>query len=144
MTTEESAQELAKKFAAKGTKIQTKLEKALEMAGVFVASKAKSAGYVPVDTGMLRNSIANRVRAISGRITAQVGTAAEYAAYQEYGTGIYAEGGGGRHGGWYYTTPDGMLHFTMGNRPKKFLRRALDDSRDTVIKIITQKTREEL
>ena len=112
---QKQAEELAAKFADKGRKLQTDLEKGLGAAGMFVRDKAKSVGYVPVHLGLLRNSITNRVRKIKGTVTGEVGTGVEYAAYQEFGTSKMPAANGGRG----------------------YLRVALDDSKNTVQAIIT-------
>lgn len=109
------AEELAAKFADKGRKLQTELEKALNAAGLFVVGAAKK--ITPVDTGLLRNSITNRViyRKAVDTVTAEIGTSTEYAAFQEFGTKKMPAANGGRG----------------------FLRVALDDSKNTVQAIIT-------
>lgn len=57
-----------------------KIPQALTAMGLVAESHAK--GYCPVDTGRLRNSIAN---AVSGN-AAYIGTNVEYAAFVELGT----------------------------------------------------------
>lgn len=132
------AAELVKAFNAKGKEIETSLDVAMNAASLFVAGAAKK--ITPVDTSLLRNSITNRVKKIKGRTTGEVGTSNEYAAYREFGTGIYAEGGKGRKTPWFVPLEDGGF-WTKGmkaaNGGRGFLRVALDDSKNTVQAIIT-------
>ena len=93
---------------------------AMEKAALIVEGQAKL--LTPVDTGGLRDSIDHQVDNDDGKITGKIGSPLDYAIYQEFGTGEFAENGAGRKGGWGYTTPDGSKHFTMGTKPKKMLR----------------------
>ena len=110
---QKQAEELAKAFKVKGIELESSLSKAMNAAGLFVSGAAKKLS--PVDTGLLRNSITNRVRKIKGTVTGEVGTNTEYAAYQEFGTSKMPAANGGRG----------------------YLRVALDDSKNTVQAIIT-------
>ena len=55
----------------------------------------------PVDRGRLRSSIAHEVDKGKPPLWARVGTNLEYAPYMEFGTGIFAEGDGGKGGAHY-------------------------------------------
>jgi hypothetical protein len=83
----------------------------------------------PVDTSALKGSIHPHViEADADHVIDDVGAEVEYAPYIEYGTGIYAESGQGRKGGWRYRDPHGNWHFTMGGKPQPFVRpTALED-----------------
>lgn len=74
--------------------------------------------YVP--TGRLMNSITHQV--VEQEDAVYIGSNVFYAKYVELGTGIYADGGGGRQTPWAYMGNDGKLHFTHGMRPKHFLK----------------------
>lgn len=76
-------------------------------------------------TGNLRNSITHVVD--DGETTVYIGTYNEYAIYVELGTGIYAEGGGGRPTPWVYQDAHGRWHWTRGNKAQPFLKPALED-----------------
>lgn len=56
-----------------------------------------------------------------------IGTDSEYGAYVELGTGIYAEGGGGRPTPWVYQDAKGNWHYTRGNKAQPFLKPAAAD-----------------
>lgn len=85
-------------------------------------------GGPAVQTGMLRNSISAR---ISAPDEAQVAPSAEYATYVEYGTGIYAEGGGGRDTPWtYQDAKSGKFIRTVGSHPHPFMRPAYEAGRE--------------
>ena len=60
-----------------------------------------------------------------------IGTDVEYGVYQELGTGIYAEGGGGRPTPWVYQDAKGNWHYTRGNKAHPFLKPALADHTQT-------------
>lgn len=106
------------------------VEAALEAMGTQCESHAKSnltrAGRV--DTGALRNSIAHQV--VPGEQAVYVGSNLEYAIYNEVGTGIYAEGGGGRKDPWIYQDDKGEWHRTVGMKPTHFLKNAVADHSD--------------
>lgn len=86
--------------------------------------------------GFLINSISNTVKVEKDRAMAYVGTNNEYAPYHEMGTGIYAEGGGGRQTPWSYKDRHGEWHTTRGIRPTHFLKNAIADHIDEYKAII--------
>lgn len=108
--------------------LQDKAEAALEACGNQAVSHAKSniteAGRV--DTGDMRKSLTHQVR--MGEKTVYVGTNIEYAIYNEFGTGIYVEGGKGRQTPWAYTDNQGVTHWTRGMKPIHFLKRAISEN----------------
>jgi HK97 gp10 family phage protein len=111
------------------------IEKALTKCALIVEGSAKA--MAPVALGALRDTISHKVDINpDGRSVAEVGSPLEYAIYQEFGTGEFAENGRGRKGGWAYKTPDGEWHFTYGSRPQKFLRPAFEQNGENIEKII--------
>lgn len=103
--------------------IHAALLRGLEKIGLVAEGYAKK--LCPVDTGNLRNSITHVVD--EQEPAAIIGTDNEYAAYVELGTGIYAEGGGGRPTPWVYQDANGNWHYTRGNKAKPFLKPAAAD-----------------
>ena len=99
------------------------LLRGLEKCGLVAEGYAKK--LCPVDTGNLRNSISHTVD--EQEPAAIIGTNNEYAAYVELGTGIYAEGGGGRPTPWVYQDVEGNWHYTHGQKPQPFLKPAVAD-----------------
>lgn len=97
--------------------------RALEKCGLVAEGYAKK--LCPVDTGNLRNSITHMVD--EQEPAAIIGTDSEYGAYVELGTGIYAEGGGGRPTPWVYQDAKGNWHYTRGNKAQPFLKPAAAD-----------------
>ena len=92
---------------------------------------------VPKDTGELGRSITSEVNVAGDPITGIVYTPLEYAPYVEYGTGLFAEAGNGRKDvPWHYQDDEGEWHSTSGQRPKPFLRPALDENREQIIRIL--------
>lgn len=103
--------------------IHAALLRGLEKIGLVAEGYAKK--LCPVDTGNLRNSITHVVD--EQEPAAIIGTNNEYAAYVELGTGIYAEGGGGRPTPWVYQDAKGNWHYTRGNKAQPFLKPAAAD-----------------
>lgn len=103
--------------------IKAALLRGLEKIGLVAEGYAKK--LCPVDTGNLRNSITHVVD--EQEPAAIIGTDNEYAAYVELGTGIYAEGGGGRPTPWVYQDAKGNWHYPRGNKAQPFLKPAAAD-----------------
>lgn len=103
--------------------IHAALLRGLEKIGLVAEGYAKK--LCPVDTGNLRNSITHVLD--EQEPAAIIGTDNEYAAYVELGTGIYAEGGGGRPTPWVYQDAKGNWHYTRGNKAQPFLKPAAAD-----------------
>jgi len=103
--------------------IKAALLRGLEKCGLVAEGYAKK--LCPVDAGNLRNSITHVVD--EQEPAAIIGTDNEYAAYVELGTGIYAEGGGGRPTPWVYQDAKGNWHYTRGNKAQPFLKPAAAD-----------------
>ena len=114
------------------------IEAALEAIGQQAVSHAKAnvteAGRV--NTGALRNGISHEVD--SGEGAVYIGTNAAHAAFNELGTGIYLEGGGGRQTPWSYQDAAGNWHRTRGMRPIHFLKNAAADHTDEYMAIAKQ------
>lgn len=106
--------------------------RALERCGLVGEGYAKD--LAPVDTGRGRNSISHKVD--ESEPAAYIGTNLDYMIYQELGTGIYAEGGGGRPTPWVYQDAQGNWHWTRGNRAHPFLKPAVADHPQTYSNII--------
>lgn len=107
--------------------IKAALLRGLEKCGLVAEGYAKK--LCPVDTGNLRNSITHVVD--EQEPAAIIGTDSEYGAYVELGTGIYAEGGGGRPTPWVYQDAKGNWHYTRGNKAHPFLKPAIADHTQT-------------
>lgn len=112
--------------------IKAALLRGLEKCGLVAEGYAKK--LRPVDTGNLRNSITHMID--EREPAAIIGTNNEYAAYVELGTGIYAEGGGGRPTPWVYQDAKGNWHYTRGNKAQPFLKPAVAEHADKYREII--------
>lgn len=108
------------------------VEKALEKCGLVAEGYAKK--LAPVDTGNLRNSISHKVDPEEPAV--YIGSNSLYAAYQEFGTGIYTEGG--RDTPWVYKDEKGNWHWTRGNKAQPFLKPAVADHARQYRQIIEQ------
>lgn len=98
--------------------------KALETIGRVAERYAKE--LCPTDTSRLKNSISHQV----DDDTVYVGTNVEYAPYVEFGTGKFAEGGGGRPTPWSYQDDKGNWHTTNGMKPQPYLKPAIENHLD--------------
>ncbi len=114
--------------------LQKTVEKSLTKAGLIIKSDASL--LVPINTGHLKGSIRKAVKLDDEETKVYVGTNVEYAYYVEFGTGEFAEKGNGRKGGWLYKTPDGEVHFTHGQKPKSFIRRAFRNRKQEVVEML--------
>lgn len=110
----------------------------LKAAALAIQSQAKA--LVPVNTSNLKTSINHKVQVSS--LEAYVGTNADYAVYVEFGTGEFAENGNGRKGGWVYIDPSGKTHFTMGMKPKPYLRPAYRKNKKALKQLLNKYLKE--
>ena len=86
-----------------------------------------------VDTGKTKGSWEHRVD--ENTMTAEVGSRYKNALWEELGTGIYALNGDGRKDvPWFYKTPDGKGHLTVGKKPRRALFRAYTSLKNPIIK----------
>lgn len=126
------------KFVDNSGKVLSEMERvaraALTEASLVITAQAKV--LAPHDTGDLRDSIKHQLDGSDTEVKSKIGSPLDYAIYQEFGTGEFAENGAGRKGGWAYTKPDGSRHFTMGTTPKKFLRTSFIKNKGRVRDII--------
>ena len=91
----------------------------------------------PKGNGELRRSIESRVEFIGGDCVGVVSTPLEYAPYVEFGTGLFAEDGNGRQDvPWNYQDEKGEWHSTRGQKPQPYLRPALQDNRENILRIL--------
>lgn len=87
-------------------------------------------------TGALQRSIESEVRNEGGNIVGVVYTTLEYAPYVEFGTGLFAEGGGRTDVPWHYQDDKGEWHSTSGQKPRPFLRPALNENREQITRLL--------
>lgn len=99
--------------------LQSACLRALERMGQQVEGYAID--LVPVDTGMLQNSLTHKV--VPSELTVYAGSNMEYAAYVELGTGKYYSGG--RDTPWVYQDAKGNWHLTHGQRAQPYLKPAI-------------------
>lgn len=112
---------------------EEQISRALGRACALIEREAKK--KAPKDTGALRRSITSEVEGLEGTVF----TPLQYAPYVEYGTGLFAEGGGGRTDvPWCYQDDEGNWHTTSGQHPQPFMRPALDENVDKILEIIAE------
>jgi HK97 gp10 family phage protein len=110
-----------------------KIKSAMGISCALVEGTAKQ--NARKDTGALRNSIKSEVKINGNEIKGIIYTPLEYAPYVEFGTGLFAEKGNGRKTGWAYEDEKtGKTIWTRGQRPKPFLRPALFENKNKIIK----------
>lgn len=112
------------------------LKRAMGKACAVVERKAKE--KAPKDTGELRRSITSEVEVNSGEVEGIVFTPLEYAPYVEYGTGLFAEQGGRKDVPWHYQDDKGEWHTTSGQHPQPYMRPALTESREEILRILKE------
>ncbi len=112
------------------------LEAALGKACALVEGEARK--KAPKGNGELRRSITSKVENRGGELVGVVYTPLEYAPYVEYGTGLFAEEGGRKDVPWHYQDDEGEWHSTSGQRPQPFMRPALNENREKIIKILKE------
>lgn len=110
--------------------------RALEKCGLTAEGYAKTnlTNNGSVDTGNLRNSITHQVD--EEELAAYIGSAVEYSAYVELGTGEHYPGG--RPTPWVYQDAKGNWHYTRGNPAKPYLKPAVADHQQTYRNIIEE------
>ena len=126
----EGSEELVKLFEK--LESQEQLDSALGKACALVEKSAKE--KAPKDTGELRRSITSKVENNEGIIF----TPLEYAPYVEYGTGLFAEEGGRKDTPWWYQDDKGEWHSTSGQKPQPFMRPALDENREDILRVLKE------
>lgn len=93
-----------------------------------------------VDTGRTKASWEHKVD--GNKLEAQVGSRYQNAIWEEFGTGIYAEGGKGRKDvPWTYKDAKDKWHKTKGKKPRKPFRNAYDSMKNKLIKSAQRKFR---
>ena len=108
------------------------IERSLGECCALVEAEAKK--KAPKDTGELRRSITSKVEDMKGIIF----TPLEYAPYVEYGTGLFAESGGRMDVPWCYEDDKGVWHSTSGMKPQPYMRPALDENREEILRILVR------
>ena len=111
---------------------ETNISAAIGKACALDEGEAKK--KAPKDTGALRRSISSTVKGTEGIVF----TPLEYAPYVEYGTGLFAEKGGRKNVPWYYKDEEGKWHITSGQHPHPYMRPALNENREEVLRLIKE------
>ncbi len=126
----EGIEELVKKLEkiSSGESLETSLGKACALVEASAKKKA------PKGEGDLRRSITSKVQDGQGIVF----TPLEYAPYVEYGTGLFAENGGRKDVPWYYKDEEGKWWKTSGQHPSPYMRPALSENRDKIIKLLKE------
>ena len=94
----------------------------------------------PKNTGELRRSITSKVDVGASEVTGVIFTPLEYAPYIEYGTGLFAENGGRKDVPWNYQDDEGNWHSTSGMKPQPYMRPALNENREEILRILKEGT----
>lgn len=111
------------------------MDERMERACIYVEGQAKErCRDVAMDDGQLVQSITHEVEQDEHGVTGYIGSNVEYAPYVHQGTGLYAVNGDGRQDvPWHYQAADGQWHTTSGQKPRPFLRDAIDGSREQIL-----------
>lgn len=108
------------------------VQRALGKCCALVERSAKQ--KAPKGNGELRRSITSKVEGDTGTVF----TALEYAPYVEYGTGLFAEEQGRQDVPWHYKDDKGEWHTTSGMPPQPYMRPALNENRQTIVRILKE------
>ena len=101
------------------------LEVAVQAGAVVIQNEAKR--LVPKRTRTLARSITiEPAKVTDTRVEYHIGPQEPYGKWVEFGTGIHAEGGGGRQTPWRFKAGDGSWVTTRGTRPQPYMRPAFD------------------
>lgn len=92
----------------------------------------------PKGSGELRRSITSKVEQEGSEVVGTVYTTLEYAPYVEFGTGLFAESGGRKDVPWHYKDDEGNWHTTSGQKPQPFMRPALQENREQIVRILKE------
>lgn len=109
---------------------------ALGRACALVERTAKE--KAPKGTGELKRSITSKVVDDNGEMIGLIYTPLEYAPYVEFGTGLFAENGGRKDVPWNYKDDEGNWHSTSGMPPSPYMRPALYENREEIIRILKE------
>ena len=112
------------------------VRQALGRACALVERAAKE--KAPKGTGELRRSIASKIEEDGDDLVGVVYTPLEYAPYVEFGTGLFAENGGRLDVPWNYKDDEGNWHSTSGMPPRPYLRPALNENREEIVRILKE------
>lgn len=118
-------------------KIVLEEKRKMNTACLIVERQAKQ--DCPVDTGVLSASITHEVEMSVSEIVGRIGSNLEIAPYVHNGTGIYAIDGNGRKTPWTYVVKAGKYkggHYTVGQRPKPFLKYAVLFNMDKIMRTL--------
>lgn len=122
-----------------GTKKELKKIIANRMDKAVEELKTRAVDNAPHDSGDLRRSVHASVKIKRKKIVGIVGFNIVYAVYVHQGTGRYASDGKGRKTPWAYEIKSGPkkgVYFTYGQKPNPFLKRALDEKRSDIKRIL--------
>ena len=114
----------------------TNVRDSLKKACALVEGEAKK--KAPKGNGELRRSITSEVKQDATEMYGIVFTPLEYAPYVEFGTGLFAENGGRKDVPWNYQDDEGNWHSTSGMKPQPYLRPALNENREEIIRILKE------
>lgn len=117
------------------TAIEDAIQAGLEEAGAEFVTQAQRNSRV--DTGDTKRSFDHKV---DGH-TVYVGSNAENAIWEEFGTGIHAEDGSGRKKPWRYQDHRGNWHTTSGKKGTKALTKALQSKTPVAKTLVEEKLR---
>lgn len=123
-------------FFKKLDELTSKAEQEEQMGKACALVERAAKEKAPKDTGELRRSITSRVETNGDEIVGIVYTPLEYAPYIEYGTGLFAEEQGRSDVPWHYQDDEGNWHSTSGIKPHPYLRPALSENREAVLRIL--------
>jgi len=117
----------------------------LEQAAMLAAAnyiKGMGQTYSRKRSGDTARSITAQTKMLGDQVVGIVGSNQDNAIYEEFGTGIYAEKGGGRRDKWVYKDKrTGNFYRTQGKKGTRAIRNAGEQHKADIIRIIQQTMR---
>ena len=115
-----------------------KIKGAMGTCCALVERTARQTAHSFRDTGTLTNSIQSKVQSDGWDVKGVIFSPLEYAPYVEYGTGLFAEKSGRKTPWLYEDEKTGETIFTRGQKPHPYLRPALFENKNKIIKLLEE------
>ncbi|PFK01380.1 hypothetical protein COI97_16065 [Bacillus cereus] len=131
-------------FISRRGEVERRTRTLEQVAMLAAANYVKSMGqtYSRKRSGDTARSITAETKMLGDQIVGIVGSNQDNAIYEEFGTGIYAEKGGGRSDKWVYKDKrTGKFYRTQGKKGTRAIRNAGEQHKADIIRIIQQTMR---
>jgi hypothetical protein len=131
-------------FISRRQEVERRTRTLEQVAMLAAANYVKGMGqtYSRKRSGDTVRSITAETKMLGDQVVGIVGSNQDNAIYEEFGTGIHAEKGGGRKDKWVYKDKrTGQFYRTQGKKGTRALRNAGEQHKADIIRIIQQTMR---